>query len=402
MHHPVAPVALRPVEGLVCPVDQDVLCRGPGGHPDRHRHPQVGIHHGEFGLLDCQADSFRNLHRPLPGAAGKHDDELLATKAGAVVTRADLLSNRGADLLQDDIAACVSVAVVDPLEEIDVEIRQGNRQLVLLLEKLEIAGEMATVVQPGQRILEGLIGERGSSRPLVLHVPEDERREKTQRDRGHKLNGNYRGDLDSAEIDRQIPVLEEHPQHVYAHRDGHIECDLEVVVPWLSGYPGIDRGHHDADDQHDQDAIQRRQGDAVEEACWCDHRDDKDDEPRASGVERHEHNRQEPQIEGQLADPDRQHHGHPPGDHGHGNHRDRADSGIGTREAPLSGRCQVDQIDHDGKVEDEFLEQLSRVHAELPDCRRFRPPPAYPDSCGVGRPMLLEPLIDAFAARVPS
>jgi hypothetical protein len=86
------------------------------------------------------------------GAVGLREDhaELLAAQSNGHIAVVGQLAQQLAEACQDAIADLVAVAIVDPLEVIEVADQQGDVRM--LGDQL---GEMAAVAQAGQRIVRG-------------------------------------------------------------------------------------------------------------------------------------------------------------------------------------------------------------------------------------------------------
>ena len=75
-------------------------------------------------IASTRLEGSRRVH------AGEHRDELLATVADDEIALADRLENRSGHHAESDIPRGMTVGVIEPLEEIHVDHRHGQRLIV--------------------------------------------------------------------------------------------------------------------------------------------------------------------------------------------------------------------------------------------------------------------------------
>ena len=139
-----------------------------GRDPDRNRDvdaPRALLDHERLGR-DAPPHPLRDLAGDVQVGLRHHDDEFLAAVAARQIDATDRLADAHREFAQHVVAGVVAVAVVDRLEEVDVEHHHRQRLAahgILLGQRRQMALHVAAIVQAGQRI-----GDGGLDR--VLHV----------------------------------------------------------------------------------------------------------------------------------------------------------------------------------------------------------------------------------------
>ena len=149
-------------------------------------------------LLDRLAQMLRQRRRLLLARVGEEDDELLAAHAEERVELADPLLDDGHHALQNVVAHCVAVLVVDPLEVIDVD-QQERRRRLRATEALDGVGEprfhVTAVVGAGERIDDRLPHE------LLLQLADDADEQVAD----HGRRGDGREEADRHRVTGDVP-----------------------------------------------------------------------------------------------------------------------------------------------------------------------------------------------------
>ena len=147
--------------------------------------------------------------------------ELVATDAVGVTAPGDGGGEGGAELVEQDVARAVAVAVVVGLESVEVEQKQGVRRL-LPQDAREVDLQPPPVAQPGQWVRGRLDAARGEQRVILAqgerhpHEHEPERRDReAERDR----------------VDMQRHGEGEHAQCDGAERDRHEQAATRRLKP---------------------------------------------------------------------------------------------------------------------------------------------------------------------------
>src|SRR6266851_3109418 len=117
---PVAPLALRFVQGLVRRAQQGLRVRrvvGEERDPEGRGDLQQLVAIFPYGRADCLGLAMRALG----GGGGQHQRELLAPVAAGDVAAADMALEQRGDLHEDKVAGGVPGSVVDLLEAVEVD-----------------------------------------------------------------------------------------------------------------------------------------------------------------------------------------------------------------------------------------------------------------------------------------
>ena len=159
----VAALRLGFVEGAVGALDDFVgehsAAVGRGG-ADTDGHADVLSRNGRQHLFHLEANPLGDTGRAAVPGFGQNDHELVAAVAASHVRPAQDLLQPLADRGQDAVAAQVAMAIVDPLEVVDVEEHERDRVAgaaragELHVEDLDA---VRAVVTPGQRVLDAVV-----------------------------------------------------------------------------------------------------------------------------------------------------------------------------------------------------------------------------------------------------
>jgi len=152
--HAVLAVLLRPVQSAVGEADElvtAVALHGEGREPRTDRH---GADVVEVDRRDPLHDRIRGCQCHPLVVFGEEQRELVAAESEGLAA----LAEPRTDLREDAVPRRMPVAVVDPLEVVDVDEAERQRPRLLLRAQqlaLEPLVELAVIAEPGQRIREG-------------------------------------------------------------------------------------------------------------------------------------------------------------------------------------------------------------------------------------------------------
>src|SRR5262245_54540044 len=142
--HAVAALALGLIERLVGALHQVVKALHPGvrfGHADADGDPHGNAIPLEWRRLQPLPHLVGVPHRFLPRGLRQQQDELLSAEAGQDVRASDVASADIGDMADDGVTCVMAEAVVDRLEQVDVEDHQRQRTLLARVLEALVLGQ---------------------------------------------------------------------------------------------------------------------------------------------------------------------------------------------------------------------------------------------------------------------
>ena len=161
-HQPVTPSVLGLVESLIGQLDQplEVVGRVRAGQADAGGDDQAGGHSVPVLGADHLADALTARGGRAQIGRGHEHEELLAAAADHDVGLAQDVAEQPGDPYEHVVSGRVAEAIVDRFEQIEVHDGQADRLLDALVgESVELAGQIAAVVQAGEPIALGLVAQ---------------------------------------------------------------------------------------------------------------------------------------------------------------------------------------------------------------------------------------------------
>ncbi len=125
------------------------------------------------------ADAVRHALGLLQRATLEQDPELVAAQARDGVRRAHARLQQAGDVAQKPVTGAVTAGVVDDLELIEVHVQQHVLAFAALGvgdRVLETHVEFATIDEPGERVVAGLVGQRALEPSLLGDIAEHDDR----------------------------------------------------------------------------------------------------------------------------------------------------------------------------------------------------------------------------------
>src|SRR5215475_1437025 len=128
---PIAPAALRTIEGRVCSTYEGLrlLYNTTGGHPSAESHRYSGFGQNNGILPDRLQQPFRNSSRSNRITIGQHQEELFPTIATDAIVGSYGVPHTAGCLAQYGVTREVSIGVIDMLEVIEVGTYHTDRRI---------------------------------------------------------------------------------------------------------------------------------------------------------------------------------------------------------------------------------------------------------------------------------